>query len=34
VNGFALALPQALAGTISIPVLNNLVRKYFGIANK
>ncbi len=31
VNGFALALPQALAGTLSIPVLYHLVRKYFGI---
>lgn len=31
VNGFALAFPQALAGTISIPVLYHLVRKYFGI---
>ncbi|MBC8507428.1 MAG: glycosyltransferase family 39 protein [Anaerolineales bacterium] len=31
VNGFALALPQALAGTLSIPVLYHLVRKYFGV---
>ena len=31
VNGFALAMPQALAGTLSIPVLYHLVRKYFGI---
>ncbi len=31
VNGFALAFPQALAGTLSIPVLYHLVRKYFGI---
>ena len=31
VNGFALALPQALAGTLSIAVLYHLVRKYFGV---
>jgi len=31
VNGFALAFPQALAGTLSIPVLYHLVRKNFGI---
>ncbi len=31
INGFALALPQALAGTLSIPVLYHLVRKYFDI---
>lgn len=31
VNGFALALPQALAGTLSIPVLYSLVKRYFGI---
>ena len=31
VNGFALALPQALAGTLSIAVLYRLVRKYFGV---
>ncbi|MBM3144786.1 MAG: glycosyltransferase family 39 protein [Chloroflexi bacterium] len=31
VNGFALALPQALAGTLSIPVLYHLVRKRFGV---
>jgi 4-amino-4-deoxy-L-arabinose transferase-like glycosyltransferase len=29
VNGFALALPQALAGTLAIPVLYHLVRKNF-----
>jgi 4-amino-4-deoxy-L-arabinose transferase-like glycosyltransferase len=29
-NGFALALPQALAGTLSIPVLYGLVRCQFG----
>jgi len=31
VNGFALAFPQAVAGTLSIPVLYHLVRKVFGI---
>ena len=31
VNGFALALPQALAGLGSISVLYHLVRKYFGV---
>ncbi|MBT3390144.1 MAG: hypothetical protein HN413_07005 [Chloroflexi bacterium] len=31
VNGFALALPQALAGVFSIGVLYHLVRKYFGV---
>ena len=31
VNGFALALPQALAGLGSIAVLYHLVRKYFGV---
>ena len=31
VNGFALALPQALAGTLSIPILYSLVKRYFGI---
>jgi len=31
VNGFALALPQALAGTLSIPVLYHLVRVHFGV---
>lgn len=30
VNGFALALPQALAGTLSIPLLFILVRRHFG----
>ncbi len=30
VNGFALALPQALAGTLSIPLLYGLVRRQFG----
>ncbi|RME75968.1 MAG: hypothetical protein D6784_06835 [Chloroflexi bacterium] len=30
VNGFALALPQALAGTLSIPLLYSLVRRHFG----
>jgi 4-amino-4-deoxy-L-arabinose transferase-like glycosyltransferase len=30
VNGFALALPQALAGTLSIPLLYALVRRPFG----
>ncbi len=29
VNGFALALPQTLAGTLSIPLLYHLVRKHF-----
>ncbi|MGD8458173.1 MAG: glycosyltransferase family 39 protein [Anaerolineales bacterium] len=31
VNGFALALPQALAGLLSIPLLYILVKRYFGI---
>jgi len=31
VNGFALALPQALAGTLSIPLLYKLVRRPFGV---
>lgn len=31
VNGFALALPQALAGLLSIPLLFVLVKRYFGI---
>jgi 4-amino-4-deoxy-L-arabinose transferase-like glycosyltransferase len=31
VNGFSLALPQALAGVLSIPLLYILVKKYFGI---
>ena len=30
VNGFALALPQALAGWLSIPVLYHLVNRHFG----
>lgn len=30
VNGFALALPQALAGTLSIPLLYALVKRQFG----
>ena len=30
VNGFALALPQALAGTLSIPLLYGLVKRQFG----
>ncbi len=30
VNGFALALPQAVAGTLSIPLLYLLVKRYFG----
>jgi 4-amino-4-deoxy-L-arabinose transferase-like glycosyltransferase len=30
-NGFALALPNALAGTLSIPVLYVLIRKPFGV---
>ncbi len=30
VNGFALALPQALAGTLSIPLLYSLVKRPFG----
>jgi 4-amino-4-deoxy-L-arabinose transferase-like glycosyltransferase len=30
VNGFALALPQALAGTLSIPLLFMLVKRHFG----
>ncbi|MBZ0280828.1 MAG: glycosyltransferase family 39 protein [Anaerolineae bacterium] len=32
VNGFALALPQALAGTLSIPLLYHLVKRWFGVA--
>ena len=31
VNGFALALPQALAGVFSIGVLYHLVRRHFGV---
>ena len=31
VNGFALALPQALAGVLSILVLYALVRRFFGV---
>ena len=31
VNGFALALPQALAGVLSIGVLYALVKRYFGV---
>ncbi len=31
VNGFALALPQALAGVLSIPLLFALVRRHFGV---
>ncbi|MCD4737739.1 MAG: glycosyltransferase family 39 protein [Anaerolineae bacterium] len=31
VNGFSLALPQALAGTLSIALLYHLVRRRFGI---
>jgi 4-amino-4-deoxy-L-arabinose transferase-like glycosyltransferase len=31
VNGFALALPQALPGLLSIPLLFVLVKRYFGI---
>ena len=31
VNGFALALPQALAGVLSIAVLYHLVRRHFGV---
>ncbi|MFQ5341496.1 MAG: glycosyltransferase family 39 protein [Anaerolineae bacterium] len=31
VNGFALALPQALAGVLSIGVLYKLVKRYFGV---
>lgn len=31
VNGFALALPQALAGTFSIPLLYLLVKRFFGV---
>ncbi|MBW8009943.1 MAG: dolichyl-phosphate-mannose--protein mannosyltransferase [Chloroflexi bacterium] len=31
VNGFSLALPQALAGVISIPVLYALVKRHFGV---
>jgi 4-amino-4-deoxy-L-arabinose transferase-like glycosyltransferase len=30
-NGFALALPQALAGTLSIPLLYGLVKRQFGV---
>ncbi len=29
-NGFALALPQALAGVLSIPLLYSLVKRHFG----
>lgn len=32
VNGFALALPQALAGVFSLPLLYWLVRRHFGAA--
>ena len=31
VNGFALALPNALAGVLSIPLLNYLVQRQFGV---
>ena len=31
VNGFALALPQSLAGLLSIPVLYSVARRQFGI---
>jgi 4-amino-4-deoxy-L-arabinose transferase-like glycosyltransferase len=31
VNGFALALPQALAGVFSLPLLYHLVRRHFGV---
>ncbi|MFQ5472164.1 MAG: glycosyltransferase family 39 protein [Dehalococcoidia bacterium] len=31
VNGFALALPQALAGVLSIPLLFALVKRHFGV---
>ncbi len=31
VNGFSLALPQALAGVLSIPLLYTLVKRYFGV---
>lgn len=31
VNGFALALPQALAGVLSIPLLYGLVKRQFGV---
>jgi 4-amino-4-deoxy-L-arabinose transferase-like glycosyltransferase len=31
VNGFALALPNALAGMLSIPLLYSLVKKQFGV---
>jgi 4-amino-4-deoxy-L-arabinose transferase-like glycosyltransferase len=31
VNGFALAFPQALAGTLSIPLLYHLVQRHFGL---
>jgi 4-amino-4-deoxy-L-arabinose transferase-like glycosyltransferase len=30
VNGFALSLPQALAGTFSIPLLYGIVKRQFG----
>lgn len=30
-NGFALALPQALAGVLSIPLLYSMVKRQFGI---
>lgn len=30
VNGFALALPQAIAGTLSVPLLFVMVRRHFG----
>lgn len=33
VNGFALALPQALAGTLSIPLLYLLAKRYFGVGS-
>lgn len=31
-NGFALALPQALAGVFSIPLLYSIVKKHFGVS--
>ena len=31
VNGFALALPQALAGVLSIPLLYSMVKRQFGV---
>jgi 4-amino-4-deoxy-L-arabinose transferase-like glycosyltransferase len=31
VNGFALALPQALAGVLSIPLLYSMVKRQFGM---